>query len=561
MRRAVVVLAVLTVMVCPFAASQLDKSVVLVNGRIYTGNEKNDVVEAIYVSRGKIAAVGKTATILKRSTPGTQVIELSGRTVVPGFIDSHAHLMNLGMSLSRLDLVGTQSYQEVVDKVAEAVKDAEPGSWILGRGWDQNDWAENDFPTHALLSAASPSNPVILTRIDGHATLVNAEAMRLAGLDANTSAPDGGRIVRDAEGLPTGVLIDRASGLVTLKIPAPSKDDKLRAIRRAIRHCTSLGITTVHDAGVSREDIELYKELIDFQRFKFRVYAMLQATKFEDFRSFTAFLREDPLVGYGQDQLSVRAVKVMADGALGSRGAALFEPYSDEPGSTGLMITPPQQLNLITNIATSQGYQVATHAIGDRANSAVLDAYANAMKARNAPRDPRFRIEHAQIMRPQDIKRMGNMKVIASIQATHATSDMPWAEQRVGSKRLAGAYAWRTMLDENVVIANGSDFPVESADPLWGIYASVTRQDHSGNPGGGWRAAQRMSREEALRSFTMGGAYAGFEEDTKGSIEVGKWADLVILNKDIMTVSPQEILQTRVLATLIGGEVVYQRGK
>lgn len=561
MKRVVVALLVLLVFVGTDAFAQFDNSVVLVNGRIYTGNEDNDVVQAVYVHRGKIAAVGDTAAILRKSTPGTQVIELGGRTVVPGFIDSHGHLINLGLSLSNIDLVGTKSYEEVIDRVREGMQGVEPGAWIVGRGWDQNDWPEKAFPTHEELSAVTPNNPVVLTRIGGHATLVNAEAMRLADLTSDTVAPEGGRIIRDDNGVPTGVLIDRASALVNLRIPSVTKDEKRRAIRKAINHCTSLGITTMHDAGVPKEDIELYKEMIGFLRFNFRVYAMLRASRFEEFQSFTQFLQEEPIIGYGQDQLTVRAIKVMADGALGSRGAALLQPYSDEPESRGLMVTSPEQLKLITNIATLQGYQVATHAIGDAANSVVLDAYAEAKRSRGAPRDPRFRIEHAQVMQPSDIRRMGKLGVIASIQATHATSDMPWAETRIGPKRIKGAYAWRTMLDAGVHLANGSDCPVESADPLLGFYASITRQDHSGNPRGGWYPEQRLTREEALHSFTLGGAYAAFEEDIKGSLEVGKWADLVVLSKDIMTIPPQDILSTRVLITMIGGKIVYRRGK
>ncbi|MFP6585044.1 MAG: amidohydrolase [Candidatus Hydrogenedentota bacterium] len=542
---------------CSSAIAQFEASFVLLNGKIYTGNEKGDVVKAIHIHKGKIAAVGSNEAMLGRVKPGTRVVELQGRTVLPGFIDSHGHLLNLGLSLMNLDLVGTSIYEEIVGRVAEAVENRKPGEWIIGRGWDQNDWAEKAFPSHGALSAISPNNPVLLTRIDGHASLVNAEAMRRAGLTIDTADPDGGRIMRDSEGVPTGVLIDRASGLVSTKVPAPDSQTKKRAIRMAIDHCTAKGLTSIHDAGVTRETVDLYKEAIDSNRFNFRVYAMLRAQKFDDFESFTTFLNQKPLIGYGNDQLTVRSVKVVADGALGSRGAALFDAYTDEPGNKGLLITDLAQLTLISNIALSKGYQVNAHAIGDLANNAVLTAYATAFKRKNGSKY-RFRIEHAQIMRPEDIEWMGKLGVIASIQATHATSDMPWVEERVGAERIQGAYAWRTMIDDDVRIANGSDFPVENANPLWGFYAAITRADHEGNPAGGWRADQALTREEALHSFTLGGAYAAFEEDIKGSLEAGKWADLVILSKDIMTIPAAEILEIEVLLTLIGGKVVHR---
>jgi predicted amidohydrolase YtcJ len=321
-----------------------------------------------------------------------------------------------------------------------------------------------------------------------------------------------------------------------------------------------VGLTTVHDAGVGADVIELYKELIDKDRFNFRVYAMLSAGRFAASRDASDFLKEKPLIGYGQDQLTVRSVKVVSDGALGSRGAALSKPYSDDPENAGLQITDLATMTMIANRALEQGYQVSTHAIGDLANNIVLIAYSSAFE-RSRNRDPRFRIEHAQVMRQSDIEWMGKLNVIASIQATHATSDMYWAEDRLGEDRLKGAYAWRTMIEEKVRIANGSDFPVENANPLWGFYAAITRQDHKGWPDGGWYKDQKLTREEALKSFTLDGAYAGFEEDIKGSIEVGKWADLVILSKDIMTVPAKEILNTKVLMTFVGGTLVYRAGR
>lgn len=548
---------VFTIVIGVIGHAQSPSTYLLVNGKVYTGNEAGDVVQAIHVRQGKIAAVGTNDEMLARVRPGTQVVELNGRTVVPGFIDTHGHLVNLGLSLMNLDLVGTTSYDEIVERVAQAAQNTPPGQWIIGRGWDQNDWEQKTFPTHGSLSNVSPNNPVLLTRIDGHASLVNAEAMRRAGLNINTSDPDGGRIIRDAEGVPTGVLIDRASGIVSKQIPPTDTVRVRKAIRNAISHCVALGITSVHDAGVSPETVDAYKSMIDSGNFDFRVYAMLRAGNTFDVATLQSLFNAEPLIGYGTDQLTVRSVKVMMDGALGSRGAALFDPYTDEPANKGLLITNLAELTLLSNFARDRGYQVAAHAIGDLANNAVLTAYATTFN-RSAGHKYRFRIEHAQIMRPEDIEWMGKLGVIASVQATHATSDMPWAETRLGPDRILGAYAWRTMLENEVHIANGSDFPVESANPLFGFYAAITRADHQGNPKKGWQPVQIMTRREALHSFTLGAAYAAFEEDIKGSLEPGKWADLTVLSKNIMTVPPKEILDTSVMMTILGGKVVYR---
>lgn len=547
----------LIAVLCPGAMAEFDGNLVLINGKIYTVDEDNSVVQAVYIRKGRIAAVGSSEEVLRKATPGTQVVELQGRTVVPGFIDSHGHLMNLGLSMNNLDLTGTTNYQEILTMVADDVIKRKAGEWILGRGWDQNDWADTSIPHHYLMTIRSRENPVMLTRVDGHASMVNGVALEMAGITSETADPPGGMIVRDQTGAPTGVLIDRAMDLVTSIIPEPTEGMRVRAIRQAIKRCTSLGLTTVHDAGVSAQTVALYKDLIDKSQFPFRVYAMLSTHSFSPAGDIDAFLSEKPLIGYGSEQLTVRAVKVVADGALGSRGASLFEPYTDEPTSRGLEITDLATMTMIANRALVQGYQVATHAIGDLANNATLTAYAAALN-QHKNKNHRFRIEHAQIMRMSDIEWMGKLGVIASIQAQHATSDMPWAESRIGGERLAGAYAWRKMLDNDVRITNGSDFPVESANPLWGFYASITRQDKNGIPQGGWRTDEVLTREEALRSFTIDGAYAAFEETSKGSIEVGKWADLAVLSKDIMTVAPADILKTRVLMTFIGGTAVYR---
>ena len=549
-----IVCALAMVLLMTFSAyAEFNASLLLVNGKIYTVDGKNMIVEAVYIRNGRIAATGKTEKILRSATPGTQVVDLKGRTVFPGFIDSHGHMMSLGMNMLNPDLSKTRSYLDLVSQAANEVAKRKPGEWIIGSGWDQNKWVDKRIPYNTELNARTRDNPVMLTRIDGHACLVNAAALELAGITIDTPDPDGGRIVRAPDGTPTGMLIDRAVNLVASVVPEPDEAQRRRALRLALNHCTSVGLTTVHDAGVDQGTLDLYRDMIDNGTFNFRVYAMLSAGT----DAGEAFLSEKPLIGYGQDQLTVRSVKVMADGALGSRGAALFEPYSDEAGNSGLIISDFDTIKRIADRALQQGYQVAAHAIGDRANNIVLRAYEASLKE-NKTRNHRFRVEHAQILRNSDIDTMAKLNVIASIQATHATSDMYWVIDRIGKERVNRAYSWRTLLSKHVRIANGSDFPVESANPLWGFYAAVTRANHRGQPEGGWRKDQKLTREEALRSFTIDGAYAAFEENIKGSIEVGKWADLVVLSKDIMTVPAQEILQTRVLITLVGGNTVFR---
>ena len=538
--------------------AQSDKSLLLLNGKIYTANEKNDVVQAVEIIRGKITAIGSTEKLLQSANAGVQVIDLNGRTVVPGLIDAHGHLLGLGMSLNSLNLVGMETYAQVVDAVGLQAESIAPGEWLLGRGWDQNDWPEKVFPLHNNLSTRSPKNPVFLVRVDGHAALANAEAMRLSGVDKDTPDPSGGKIIRDAAGEPTGVFIDTAMGLIFSNIPPQSKNQIKKTIRKALKECAKYGLTTVHDAGISPYIEDIYKEIIDEGVFNLRVYAMLRVANGPMEETMLARLQQGPLIGYGNDHLTVRSIKAMTDGALGSRGAALFDEYSDDPGNRGLLITDYEELRDLSIIALKNGFQMCTHSIGDKGNHIALDAYDDALKA--VPnKNHRFRIEHAQIVSLKDIPRFDKMNVIASMQATHATSDMYWVEERLGPKRILGAYAWRRFLDVGVVIANGSDFPVESVNSMLGFYASVTRQDAKGWPEGGWVPNQRMTREEALRSFTINAAYAAFEEKTKGSLEVGKWGDLVVLSKDIMTIPANEILDTQVLMTVLSGDIIYKR--
>jgi len=518
---------------------------VVTNARIYTVSPANSTASAIAVKAGKILAVAPdVATYIG---PSTRKIDAQGATIIPGFIDSHGHMAALGDSLETFDLRGAKSEQEIADLVRTAARHTKPGDWIHGRAWDQNNWPGRQFPTSAAISAAAPDNPVYLTRVDGHAGWVNRKAMDLAGLSASTPDPPGGRLLRDASGRLTGILIDRAQELVTRKIPPPTPQQVRERLRRAALECARLGITTVHDAGIRSSELDAYRALIRDHELPVRVYAMIGG----EGDLWREYLNRGPEIG---DRLTVRSIKLYADGALGSRGAALKQPYSDDPANTGLLMLQSKDIERVARDAIAHGFQVNTHAIGDRANRIVLDGYAAALGGEN---NKRFRIEHAQVVSLEDIPLFEKYSIIASMQATHATSDMPWAEARLGPERAKGAYAWRRFLSLGVHIADGSDFPVENPNPLWGFYAAITRQDHSGKPDGGWFPDQRMTRDEALRSWTIEGAYAAFEEDSKGSLEPGKAADFVMLSRDIMQIPPAEILKTRVTMTVAAGEVVY----
>ncbi|MBZ5554246.1 MAG: amidohydrolase [Acidobacteriia bacterium] len=535
---------------------------VLLNGNIYTMNPRNPHGQAIAILGDKIRYVGTNEGAGRFRGPKTEVVDLDGKTVVPGFIDAHGHFIGLGESLQRLSFVETRSFEEVVGMVKQKVAESPRGEWVQGRGWDQTRWPVKDFPHHRELSAVSPENPVWLTRVDGHAGLANARAMEIAGITRQTPDPPGGRIVHDEKsGEPTGVFVDNAMSLIGRHIPPLTRDQIKRAALLAIQKCLADGLTEVHDAGVGRETIEIYKDLVDERRFDFRIYAMIMATgspaNSPAAMTLDAYLKTGPLIGYGGNRLTVRSIKIIADGALGSRGAAMLEPYSDDPKNTGLMVTPQEAIYAWAKKATDGGFQVNTHAIGDRANRIWLDIVESLEKENPKVKELRLRDEHAQILAMSDIPRLALLHVIPSMQPTHCTSDMRWAEQRVGAERIKGAYAWRSLLKTGVRIAAGSDFPVEDPNPLWGFYAAITRQDQSGWPTAGWFAQERLTREEALRSFTLDAAYAAFEEKLKGSIEEGKLADLVVLSHDIMKIEPQLILRTEVEKTFLGGKLVY----
>ncbi len=532
---------------------------VLTNGRIYTVDNARPHASALAVRDGRVLFVGSDAEAKVLAGPSTLVIDLHGATVVPGIVDAHAHLLGLGNKLQRVDLVGSKSYDEVVSRVKTWAKDVKPGVWIQGRGWDQNLWPTRQFPTHEALSRAFPNNPVLLTRIDGHAVLANAKAMELAHVTTATADPAGGRIVKLTSGAPSGVFVDRANGLIERAIPAATRADNRKAILAAIADANSQGLTGIHDAGEGAETIGIFEELAKAGNYNLRNYVMLSdpGEPGSPAALGNPYIQRGPQSALYDGHLWIRAIKLYADGALGSRGAALLAPYSDEPSNSGLLLSKPEHIEAWAETALRSGFQVNVHAIGDRGNRIVLDAFESALK--KVPKaDHRFRIEHAQVLSPEDIPRFATLGVIPSMQATHQTSDMRWAPDRVGPQRIRGAYAWRSLLNTGVVIPNGTDFPVEEVNPLLTFHAAVTRQDPSNLPAGGWYPEQKMTREEALQSMTIWPAYAGFQESILGSLTPGKYADFVILDRDIMQVPDSEILGTRVISTWIGGKRVYE---
>ncbi|HXG01720.1 MAG TPA: amidohydrolase [Bacteroidota bacterium] len=551
--------AVFVVLLAVFAYVWLDHPVVeeadmlLINGVVYTLNDAQPIAQAVAVRAGKIAAVGGTDELRERFS-AAQVIDLKGKPVYPGFTDAHAHLEGLGALLLNINLMDTRSVAEIQELVAERAAVVPPGTWIRGRAWDQNRWPIKTFPTHDMLDSVTTSHPVYLKRVDGHAAWVNKEALDLAGITRDTPDPEGGKILRDARGEPTGVLIDNAVELVEAVMPPPSEAEMREAIEKAARECVRVGLTEVHDMGVELDVISIYKTLINERKLPLRLYVALAGAG----PAWRQYAERGPEVPSDDPRLTIRALKVYADGALGSRGAALIEPYSDDPTNRGLTLTSADSLRKLAEAALRSGFQLCVHAIGDRANHIVLNVFEDI-----ARRDPsrfaaaRFRIEHVQVLEPNDIPRFKRNGVIPSMQPTHCTSDMPWAEERLGPERVKGAYAWRSLLETGASIAGGSDFPVESPNPLYGFYAAITRQDHNGMPPEGWYPEQRMQRFEALKAFTIWPAYAAFEESIRGSIEEGKLADIVVLSNDIMKCDPREILGTTVVYTIVGGEIVY----
>ncbi|MDX1419205.1 MAG: amidohydrolase [Rubricoccaceae bacterium] len=533
---------------------------VLHNARIYTVNPSQPRAEALAVEDGRIAAVGRSDALLARY-PDWPRLDARGRTVVPGLIDAHAHLMGLGLTLLRADLVGTASKEEVIARALAFAEDLPEGAWLTGRGWDQNDWpaaadGSHPFPTRHDLDVAFPDRPVWLRRVAVHAGWVNTAALRALGIDPDAPAPpapEGGAILTDDAGQPSGLFLDSAEDqLIEAALPPPTEEEMEEGLRRALAETARRGLTGVHEAGVGRDTLAVYERAIRDGRFPIRNYAMISGNE-----GMLAWACDAGALPAPHDRLRVQSVKFYLDGALGSRGAALLADYSDDPGTRGLLRRSPETYRAAVERAMRCGLQVNTHAIGDRAAREVLDAYAAAIEATGGG-PGRHRIEHAQVVALDDIPRVADLGIIASVQPTHATSDMPWAEDRVGPARIRGAYAWRALLDAGARLALGSDFPVERVDPLLGFYAAVTRQDAEGQPPGGWHPGQRLTRAEALRGFTLDAAYAGFMEDEVGSLEAGKWADFVLLSDDVMTVPASQILDAEVVATYLGGTPIYE---
>jgi predicted amidohydrolase YtcJ len=500
---------------------------------------------------GKVVETGDAAA-LRRRFPNAKVIDGGGKTLLPGLIDAHGHVIDLGIESTQIELYDTDSLAQAQAVIGAYAKANAQRGWLLGSGWNQVKWKIGRFPLASELDVVVADRPVVLSRVDGHAEWLNTKALMLAGITRDTRDPIGGRIERDAAGNPSGVLVDKATDLVDRLVPPLSTDERRAALTSALRHMNSVGLTAVGDAGDDAADIALYRTCADAGELTVRIYAMIRDTG-ED---FAALSKAGPLIGYAEQRLSVRSVKLYADGALGSRGAALLEPYADAPDQRGLLFMTDGEMERKIETALRAGYQVNVHAIGDAANRQVLDGFDAAYKIAGG-RELRNRIEHAQVVAPSDIPRFKQLDLIASMQPTHATSDMNMAQDRIGPERLKGAYAWRSFLSQGTRIAGGSDFPVESDNPFFGLHAAVTRTDHANQPPGGWHPEQAMTLLEALRAFTLDAAYAEHQEKTLGSLEPGKWADFILIDRDLFKIAPAEIWKIKVAQTWLAGTRVY----
>lgn len=549
-------LLLLAYAIAPFAgASQL----VLVNGNFYTMNDAQPRAEAVIVRDTRIAFVGTSKEARRRAPPNATVIDLLGRTVVPGLTDSHAHLEGIGLRELAFDLEGVTSVVDLQLRLKQRAAGTRPGEWITGRGWIESRWTPPVFPTKADLDAAVADRPVVLGRADGHAVIANSRALELAGIGRDTESPAGGLILKDPQsGEPTGMLIDGAMALVQSLVPPLTDADRLRALEVGAERSVRLGWTQLQIAGNSFAEVERLCRLYSQGRLKLRIYDAIDGPGADA----DQLIASGPLLKTCSDRLTVRGIKLYIDGALGSRGAALFEPYSDLPSSRGLLLNDEHELLALITAALRRGIQIETHAIGDRGNRIMLDLYQKAFAAvpvdERAIAQPRWRIEHAQVVHADDIARFARLGVIASMQPSHAISDLFFAPSRLGPERIAGAYAWRSLLDAGTIVAGGTDAPVERGEPMIEFYAAVARRSLDGFADANWHPEQRVSRMEALRMFTTASAYAAFQENERGSIEVGKLADFSVFSADLMQVPEAEILTTRAVMTIIGGEVVHR---
>ncbi len=536
----------LFLLVLTLSCSKQTADLIVTNAVVYTVDDEFSTAEAFAVKDGKFVAVGTTDEITSKFT-AENTIDADGKAVFPGLYDPHSHFVGLGQMLSQADLVGTTSYEDIIERLRVFEKENPDNEWIIGRGWDQNDWEVKEFPTKQLLDEAFPDKPVALTRIDGHALIANSKALQLAKITSGSKVAGGDVILKNGE--PTGVLIDNAQGFVRRVIPRPDEAEKRAMIQAAEAECFKYGLTTVSDAGLNRDDIELIEKMHAEGALKIRDYVMVSL----GISNLEYYLKKGIIK---TDRLNVRSVKLYADGALGSRGACLLEPYADATDQSGFLLLSAKELERSLTEIYNSDYQANTHCIGDSANRLILDIYGKLLKDKN---DRRWRIEHAQVVSKTDVPKFGKYSVIPSIQATHGTSDMYWAADRLGNERVKTAYAFQDLLKQNGLLSNGSDFPVEFVNPIFGFHAAVARQDAKNFPEGGYQMENALTREQALRAMTIWAAYANFEEKERGSIEVGKMADFVLTDKDLMQIKNEEMRDVNVLKTVVGGEVVYSK--
>jgi predicted amidohydrolase YtcJ len=561
MKLLLIVLSILVLSLTTLQPRVAPADIVFKNGNVYTANDKAPQAQAIAVKNDRIVFVGTNDAAQKYVGANTRVVDLHGNTVLPGFTDSHQHLSGVGQREMTLNLEGTTSLEDLLAKVKARVDQAKPGEWVTGRGWIETHWQPPVFPTRWDLDKVSPDNPVILGRADGHGAVANSAALKLAGVDKNMPNPFGGEISKDKQsGEPNGMLLDAAQGLVRRKVPPTTPADDERAVELGVKRDISLGWTQIQDAGGTYDDVRIFKKLYAAGTIKLRIYKAVYGPG----PNATRLLSEGPTIGAFENRFTLRTIKVVSDGALGSRGAALLGPYSDSQDTSGFLTVKAEDLRPMLIDALRKGIQVETHAIGDRANRFILDEYERALNA--VPRserkiaDPRWRVEHAQIVNPADIPRFAKLGIIPSMQPSHAIGDLFFAPSRLGLERLAGAYAWESFVKSGVVVPGGSDAPVERGEPMIEFYAAAARKDPKGFSAEGWHPEEAVTREQALKMFTLWPAYAAFEEKLRGSIEAGKLADLTILSADIMKIPESDILKTRCVMTVINGEIVFERG-
>lgn len=538
------------------AAMSVQAQTVIENANGYTLNKQGELVQftaLAFDAQGKILAVGSAADVAAKA-PGARRVDMGGRTVLPGLIDAHGHVFGLGQMLTQLDLSQATSLEGALKAIGDYSRANAGQGWLRGRGWNQENWKLGRFPTAADVDTVVSDRPVWFERVDGHAGWANSRALAAAGITDKTPDPAGGKIMRDANGKATGVLVDAAQELVVKVLPPQTEAEGRVVLDRALGALAKVGVTSTHDAGLGVAEDRLYRAYADQGKLTARIYGMIGGTEGD----FDALAKNGPLKTYGNDMYALRAVKLYSDGALGSRGAALIKPYSDEPHSHGLLFYKTAQMDAMMKKAMARGYQVNVHAIGDAGNHQILDIYQKELAATKSAAQ-RHRIEHAQVVTQADIVRFKTLDIIPSMQPTHATSDKNMAETRVGHERIKGAYAWRSFLHQGSRIACGSDFPVESPNPFFGIHAAVTRQDASGQPIAGWYPNQAMSLKEAFRCFTLDAAYAGHAENSLGSLEPGKWADFIVVDQDLFKMPTYDIYKTGVLQTWVAGKPVYQK--